>query len=150
MGTFDGRSPEERFWPKVDTSGDCWLWAGYVKPNGYATFYPGGGNHIPKVYVHRFAYEAFRGPIPEGFEVDHLCNIRHCVNPDHLEAVTKRENLDRRNATHGWRRLPPPGRPRRLRTHCKHGHPFDEGNTYWHGGYRYCRTCRRNRNAAAA
>ena len=135
----------ERFWSKVDKSGDCWLWTGYIKPNGYASFYPGGGRHVEKVYVHRFAFESAFGPCPEGYEIDHLCNVRHCVNPSHLEAVTRRENLDRRNVVNGWRRLPVRGLPRKLKTHCKNDHPFDEANTYWHRGYRYCKTCRRGR-----
>lgn len=117
----------ERFWPRVNKTDTCWLWTGYIKPNGYAAFYPGGGCHVPKVYVHRWAYEDARGEIPEGLEIDHLCRVRHCVNPEHLEAVTHRVNLDRRNAE--W-------------THCKHGHEFDEANTYWHRGARHCRQCR--------
>lgn len=100
------RTVAERFWPNVDKSGDCWLWTGCLKPNGYAHFYPGGGRHVAKVYVHRWAYEATRGPIPEGLEIDHLCHTRHCVKPSHLELVTRRENLDRRNARNGWHRLP--------------------------------------------
>lgn len=95
----------ERFWPNVDKSGDCWLWTGYIKPNGYASFYPGGGRHVPKVYAHRWSYEAANEPIPEGLEIDHLCHVRHCVNPAHLELVTHRENLDRRNARLGWKRM---------------------------------------------
>lgn len=138
----------ERFWSKVDKTDDCWLWTGYIKPNGYATFYPGGGRHVDKVYVHRWAYEATRGLILDGLEVDHLCNVRHCVNPAHLEAVSRRENLDRRNDAQGWQRLPVRGLPRSLKTHCKHGHPFDAENTYWHSGYRYCKTCRRGRSRA--
>jgi hypothetical protein len=140
----------DRFWAKVNKADECWLWTGYIKPNGYATFYPGGGRHVDKVYVHRWAYEATRGPIPEGLEVDHLCNVRHCVNPAHLEAVSRRENLDRRNDTQGWQRLPVRGQPRALKTHCKHGHAFDEVNTYWHSGYRYCRACRASRGKARA
>jgi hypothetical protein len=97
---------EERFWARVDKADDCWLWTGYIKPNGYATFYPGGGRHVEKPYVHRFAYELTRGPIPSGLEVDHLCSVRHCVNPAHLEVVTRRENLERRDALHGWGRGP--------------------------------------------
>lgn len=101
----DGRSAADRFWANVDKAAPagCWLWAGYVKPNGYASFYPGGGRHVQKVYVHRWVYEATAGAIPEGHEVDHLCYVRHCVNPDHLELVTRRENLDRRNTRNGWK-----------------------------------------------
>lgn len=122
----------QRFWPKVDMSGDCWLWTGPLRPTGYATFYPGGGRHVAKIYVHRFAYEAVRGPIPDGLEVDHLCAVRHCVNPTHLEAVTRRVNLDRRNAR---------------KTHCIHGHRYDEENTYRSGPHRHCRACRNERVA---
>lgn len=120
-------TPAQRFWPKVNKTDTCWLWTGYIKPNGYATFYPGGGRHVDKIYVHRWAYESSKGPIPDGLEIDHLCNVRNCVNPEHLEVVTHRVNLDRRNAN---------------KTHCAHGHLFDEANTYmWRGG-RMCRTCR--------
>lgn len=132
---FDGRSAAERFWPNVDKTGECWLWTGYIKPNGYASFYPGGGKHVPKVYVHRWAYEATRGPIPDGLEVDHLCNVRNCVNPAHLELVTHQEN-QRRN--------------RARRKACLRGHAYDEANTYWHRGNRHCRTCRNRPQARAA
>lgn len=139
-------STSDRFWAKVDRTNDCWLWTGYIKPNGYASFYPGGGRHVQKVYVHRFAYELAHGHVPSDLEIDHLCNVRHCVNPAHLEAVSRRENLDRRNDTQGWQRLPIRGLPRVLKTHCKRGHAFDADNTYWHSGYRYCKTCRRDRS----
>jgi hypothetical protein len=103
--TVQNRSAEDRFWVNVDKSGPCWLWTAYLKPNGYASFYPGGGRHVSKIYAHRFAFELGNGPIPDGMEVDHTCNVRHCVKPSHLELVTRRENLDRRNAHNGWRRL---------------------------------------------
>lgn len=144
VGKAQDLTPAERFWPRVNKTDTCWLWTGYIKPNGYATFYPGGGRHVDKVYVHRWAYEATRGPIPNGLEIDHLCNVRHCVNPAHLDAVSRRENLDRRNEAQGWERLQPSG-PRILKTHCKRSHPFDADNTYWHQGYRYCKSCRRDR-----
>lgn len=131
-GKVQDRTPEERFWPYVEKTDDCWLWAGYIKPNGYAAFYPGGGKHVSKIYVHRFAYETTYGPIPDGLEVDHLCNVRNCVNPAHLEVVTRRVNLDRRNAN---------------KTHCVNGHLYTEANTYRHGKARYCRTCRTQANA---
>lgn len=133
-----GRSAAERFWANVDKSADCWLWTGYLKPNGYASFYPGGGRHVSKIYVHRFAYELARGPIPDGLEVDHLCNVRHCVNPAHLEAVSRATNLERRDAR---------------TTTCRRGHEYTAANTYRAPGNpqnRYCRTCmNRNRQLRA-
>lgn len=134
---------EERFWSKVDKSGECWLWTGYIKPNGYANFYPGGGRHVQKVYVHRFAYELTCGPIPADLEIDHLCHVRHCVNPAHLDVVTHRVNLDRRNAALGWA-LPKAPKVRAIETHCrKGGHPFDEANTHVDrkSGKRMCKAC---------
>lgn len=125
---------EERFWRQVDKTGGCWLWTGYLKPNGYASFYPGGGRHVPKVYAHRFAYELTGRTIPEGHQLDHLCNVRHCVNPRHLEVVTHRVNLDRAVER---------------RTHCQRGHAFDEANTYVWRGNRFCRTCRVERMSIA-
>lgn len=123
-------TPAERFWPNVDKTGPCWLWTGYIKPNGYASFYPGGGRHVAKVYAHRFAFELLTGPIPAGMQIDHTCNVRSCVNPAHLEVVTHRANLDRAVDR---------------RTHCKWGHAFNEENIYMWRGNRYCRTCRATR-----
>ena len=77
-----------RFWPKVAESGDCWVWTAFRMPNGYGQF--------DKQYAHRWAYEHLRGEIPEGLELDHLCRVRHCVNPWHLEPVTHAENHRRR------------------------------------------------------
>ena len=98
--------------------------------------------------AHRFAYEMLVGPIPEGLDLDHLCRVRHCVNPNHLEPVTRSENLRR-----GIRpRLPQNDRigdKNRAKTHCPKGHPYDEANTlmhYWkreNSMRRLCRTCHR-------
>lgn len=75
------------------TSGGCWLWTGSLSADGYGVMLrrgPGRSN-----YAHRFAYETFVGPVPEGLELDHLCRVRACVNVEHLEAVTHVENLKR-------------------------------------------------------
>jgi hypothetical protein len=74
------------------------------------------------------------GVIPDGLELDHLCCVNACVRPDHLEAVTKKENMRRRSVS---------------QTHCKHGHAFDDANTYRSRthGRRSCRAC--NRRAVA-
>jgi HNH endonuclease len=117
----------------ADPDSDCWLWTGYVDPAGYASIRVGGGGSA-ELTVQRAAYQLFVGPIPEGLTIDHLCRVRHCANPEHLEAVTMRENtlrgdtLPARNAA---------------KTHCLRGHPFDEANTGFQPGGRYCLTCKR-------
>ena len=88
-----------RFFSYVDKDGPggCWLWTGLLYPHGYAQFTVAGRN----VSGHRWSYEHHFGPIPEGLSIDHVhargCRHRHCVNPDHLEAVTQAENNRRRN-----------------------------------------------------
>ena len=69
----------------------CWLWTKGIDTNGYATV-PWGGKSRS---VHRISYEAFKGKIPVGLEIDHLCRTKRCVNPEHLEAVTHQENMAR-------------------------------------------------------
>lgn len=81
----------KRFWSHVDADGDCWLWTASRKDNGYGQIFIGGQN----VLAHRYAYESLVGPIPDDKEIDHLCRVRHCVNPDHLEPVTHKVNFDR-------------------------------------------------------
>lgn len=84
----------DRFWGQVDkSSGGCWLWLGKLDRLGYARFRIKPGS--PKVFVHRWAFEACIGTIPAGFEVDHLCSVRNCVRPEHLDAVSKTENIKR-------------------------------------------------------
>ena len=111
----------------------CWLWMGAIIPagGGYAEI---SQNRKP-VYVHRLMYEKHKGPIPDGLEIDHLCRVSSCVNPDHLEAVTHRENM-LRGLTVGARNA--------AKTHCPKGHPLD-GHIPKH---RYCLTCNRLRSSA--
>lgn len=85
---FHEGTESERFWAKVNKTGDCWLWTGW-RTNGYGRFTTNGKNWR----AHRFAFEEMRGPIPEGLQLDHLCRVRHCVNPDHLEPVTRQQNM---------------------------------------------------------
>jgi hypothetical protein len=81
----------ERTTALVDASG-CWLWQGNIHPDkGYGIMRRGGLTRR----AHRFFYETLVGPVPDGLELDHLCRVRHCVNPDHLEPVTHAENLRR-------------------------------------------------------
>lgn len=86
------RPTEDRFWEKVDGSGDCWEWTGTRQTMGYGSFWVLGQG---KRLAHRVAYELLVGPIAEGRELDHRCRNRICVNPDHLEPVSHRENVRR-------------------------------------------------------
>lgn len=113
----------------------CVVWTASVDRHGYGRIYFGGVNRAP----HRVAYELERGPIPDGAQVDHLCKNPLCCNPDHLEAVTPRENTLRSSSLSAVNAR---------KTHCNKGHPFDEANTYRRGGRRCCRAC--NRAAVAA
>lgn len=85
---------EERFWAKVITGPNCWLWIGSLGgwKGGYGQFRVGAG----LVRAHRFAYEASGGTIPDGMELDHLCRNTWCVRPEHMEPVTPLENKRRR------------------------------------------------------
>lgn len=125
-------STEERFWVKVDRTQDCWIWLGLRKKNSrYGKFWA-NGKMMP---THRYSYEQSNGPIPVGLEIDHLCRRPECIRPDHLEAVTHRENNKRSKSITSLNSV---------KTHCLRGHIFDLFNTrvdlY---GKRVCRTCKR-------
>jgi len=83
-------APDVRFWARVEVTKTCWLWTGSRSRDGYGKFEPATSVFYK---AHRFAYETVVGPIPEGLTLDHLCRVRRCVNPDHLEPVTNQENL---------------------------------------------------------
>ncbi len=122
---------EQRFLDKIRKTASCWVWIGAIKDNGYGSYYDDG----KVVSAHRYSYEAFNGPIPDGFVIDHLCRTRHCVNPDHLEAVTQRENL-RRGAGFIGRQT--------RQTACVRGHELAGDNLYvTPSGKRQCRACRK-------
>lgn len=119
--------PEVRFWAKVEKTDSCWLWRAYTR-NGYGVFHP--TNYEKSEGAHRYAYQLLIGPIPEGLQIDHLCFVRNCVNPAHLEPVTPQENSRRKPSTNP--------------THCPAGHAYDEANTYVDSGNgKHCRICRR-------
>lgn len=84
---------EARLWSKVDKTGPggCWLWIGTINGAGYGTFRLNGET----IGAHRAVYEHVVGPIPAGLHIDHLCRVRNCVNPEHLEPVTPSENIRR-------------------------------------------------------
>lgn len=117
----------------------CWEWTGSKYPNGYGRCYVGGGR---RVGAHRASYEHFVGPIPEGLVINHLCENKACVRPDHLEAVTSRENTMYSDT---------PARRHAQKTHCAQGHPFDEINTFYSGSTsRRCRACHNAARSRAA
>lgn len=91
-----------RFWAKVEKTNGCWLWTGGTA-RGYGQFRLGGGRGSKNVRAHRYAYELLVGPIPAGLEIDHTCENKLCVRPDHLEPVTKKVNLERRFKREGIR-----------------------------------------------
>lgn len=115
----------EAFWAYVhpEPNTGCWLWAAGHDKNGYGKY-----NGEP---AHRYGYLRAVGPVAPGLELDHLCRQTACVNPNHLEPVTRAENMRRR-----YEAL----------THCVNGHKFDSTNTYRKpsDGLRQCRQCSRD------
>lgn len=92
-------TPQVRFEAKIHKiPGGCWIWTAQIGTHGYGVFGTGGRADRKMVYAHRFSYEMYVGPIPDGLHLDHLCRVKPCVNPDHLEPVTPRVNAQR-----GWR-----------------------------------------------
>lgn len=115
--------------------GNCWIWLGSKTAAGYGQIIVSGRRRGPKAYVHRLMFEMFKGPIPDGMEVDHLCRNTSCVRPKHLEAVTHRENMlrapDAASAVHA-----------RLEACSVCGGDFDFTD---HKGARGCRACKNRR-----
>lgn len=121
--------PEPRFLRKVTKTDTCWLWTGGNTGTGYGCFHDGERNRL----VHRWAYEYYVGPIPMGLQIDHLCRVRNCVNPGHLEAVTPWENVMRSTSITAVNAR---------KTHCPSGHEYNDANTYRRkDGARNCRIC---------
>jgi len=115
---------------------DCWL----ATRNGrYAEYMVHGRRYL----AHRFVYELFVGPIPNGLEIDHLCRNRPCINPAHLEAVTCKENIRRGLTGYFGEKYKGKGaRPWRKRTHCPQGHAYTGRNLIIdYQGKRLCRAC---------
>lgn len=112
----------DRFWAKVDKTGDCWKWTSRLDHGGYGVYRRRIDRREYAWRAHRVAYELVVGPIPAGLVIDHLCRVRDCVNPDHMEPVTHEENLHRGAGHPTATRLNPPA-------HCRNGHEFTPANT---------------------
>lgn len=122
---------------RVDKKTGCWLWGGAISPG------PVSGKWVYGVFTfkgrlqmaHRVTYELYCGPIPSGRQLDHLCRNTLCVNPEHLEPVTPKQNINR------GRRF------ESEKTHCPEGHPLTGKNLYLKAtvGKRECRTCRKKK-----
>lgn len=130
------KDPEVRFLMRTNRTQDgCLEWVGQRGEVGYGRFYAVGKRWV---LAHRWAYERWVGPIPDGLVIDHLCRNTACVEPSHLEPVTTWENVVMRGIG--------PSALNARKTHCLHGHEFTAENTYrHHNGGRQCRTCRKER-----
>ena len=131
---------EDRLWKKVQKTDTCWLWTGSLRRSGYGNVmsWIDGKNYC--MSAHKYFYLLLVGPVPEGLELDHLCQNRSCVNPKHLEPVTHSENIRRSPAARYA-----VSRSQSAKTHCPSGHPYSEENTYRNKGRRYCRVCMKQR-----
>lgn len=137
-------NPKETFdrfmkYVSPEPNSGCWLWiGGLAQPQGYGRF-----AHPNKrdAYAHRVSYEMFVGSIPVGYHVDHLCRVRCCVNPKHLESVTQQVNIRRGSG----------GAHNRIKDACPKGHPYSGDNLLiccvgrkgYPNGFRSCRACSR-------
>jgi len=120
--------PIERFLKYFVKSDGCWEWQGGLSENGYGQFYDGKRT----VRAHRYSHEYFKGLIPTGLQIDHLCKNKKCINPEHLEAVTQRVNIQRQKL-HPF-----------IPNACHNGHVYTFENTMpLKKNHRRCRTCNR-------
>lgn len=113
---------------KVDANG-CWLWQGFIAPNGYGMT----GFRTTGARAHRLMYTIVKGPPPTGHDICHTCDVRHCINPQHLWAGTRKQNVEDMTAKRRHYNT--------LKTHCARGHEYTPENTWHYQGTRRCRQC---------
>lgn len=114
----------------VNEETGCWEWIAGISPKGYGQFRHIGSNGRRRSGAHQFSYEAVVGPIPDTLQIDHLCEVKNCVNPGHLEAVTSLVNILRSKNQ---------GALNARKTHCPEGHEYDRLTS---DGKRFCRRCK--------
>ena len=122
------RNLSDRFWEKVEIgrANNCWPWRAHLHEFGYGLINIDG---VPR-RAHRVAYELEVGPVPKNHDLHHLCENRRCVNPKHLEPLSRSAHMAQTPAWIG------------NKTHCSKGHEYTNQNTIWkQGKYRRCRTC---------
>jgi len=107
------------FWPHVEVTDHCWLWSASVIGGGYGGWQYGPHGSQRHVSAHRCSYVVCVADIPSGLVLDHLCKVRLCVRPDHLDLVTMRENVLRGIGITALNAV---------KTECKHGHPLTPDN----------------------
>lgn len=126
----------EKYQKKIEcvTESGCWLWTGTILPSGYGQARKMTHGVMQYARAHRSVYAHLRGPIPAGLTLDHLCRVKCCVNPDHLEPVTLKVNILRGTG---------PTALNAKKTHCLHGHALIAQNMSRHRTSRECAICQR-------
>lgn len=128
------RTWQDHFFESVLIGDGCWGWTAGHNPDGYAMWQPSGdiadqfGSKMRQM-AYRVMWELLRGPIPEGLEIDHMCRMKGCINPDHCDPVTHKVNL---------RRI---GEQLRPRIYCKAGHRLAETRRQYGCGRSFCGAC---------
>lgn len=117
--------PETRIWANIKEENGCWLWTRSLDSRGYAQIRVNGVLTL----AHRFIYKILIGEIPDGLVIDHLCRVKRCLNPYHMEPVTSAENTMRGDGV---------GSKNSRKTKCQNGHTYDMFETG-----RRCRRCRK-------